>query len=468
MSDIRLTILSFYNRTPKILKKVLGIVVNKLPKRFLYGKQFYTTMKNIYSLEYASKDQLNCFQLNKLKEVLRYAYEHTEYYRQLFQSISFDPYSFSNIEDIKNIPFLDKEIVRKYNKQLMNRNISSNKVKYVTTGGSTGEPLGFYLDKDISIKEWAFMTSQWSRIGYVPGDKRVIIRGYVTTEDTEKKYMYNFIRNELILSSFHMTEKNLKYYLDLINDFKPDFIHAYPSTIYILAKFIKNNSINKIPKLKGILAGSENTYSYQRKLVEEVFKCRYYSWYGHSEKILLGGECEYSSCYHMFPQYGYMELVDSKGNTIKEEGKVGEIVGTGFLNTVMPFIRYKTGDLGVFTNEKCKCGRNYLLIKKVEGRLHEFIVTKSNNFISFTALNMHSNIYDHVLQYQFYQAKPGEVILKIVKDQEYTDKDTKQIIGELNRKFDGQVDIKVCFVSNIQLTKRGKHKTIEQKIDIKY
>lgn len=467
MTDIRLKILNLYDKMPEVFQIGISNSIKYLPDEIVYGSTFVKTKEEIRKTEFYSAEQIKNYQFKKLKQILIYSYENCEYYNDLFKSSGFNPYNFTNINDISKIPYLDKDIIRKNLKNILNKNYKSKNYRYVTTSGSTGIPLGFYLDRDISIKEWAFMTEQWKRIGYDLKDKRVVIRGLITNNGTNNKlWCKNLLRNELILSSFHMTDYNMGTYMELINEFKPQFIHCYPSSIYNLARFLNKNKNIKIPELKGILAGSENVYDYQRKFVEEVFQCRYYSWYGQSERVILAGECECSEYYHVYPQYGYIELVDEKGSIITENGKEGEIVGTSFLNKSMPFIRYKTGDIAEYTFIKCNCGRSYFLLKKVKGRLQEYIICKDKNLVSFTALNMHSNIFDNVKQYQFYQDKIGTVILRIVRDELYNNDDTELILYELNNKLKNQVDIIVEFVDKINLTVSGKYRTVEQKLNI--
>ena len=467
MSNLALDTYNFINKCPSIVKNNIGHFINLLPTSLIYGKTFNQTKELLQETDYWSLEKIREYQLIKVKEILSYSYANVPYYNKLLKHHSINVEKIANLEELTQIPCLDKETVKNNFNDLISKSLDKSHMRYVTTGGSTGNPMGFMINNDASVKEWAFMTNQWKRVGYRLKDKRVIIRGCVTNENEKDKiFFYNPIRNELILSSFHMTEENLKKYLELINRFNPEFIHCFPSSIDIIAKYIKQENIKEIPKCKAILASSENIFPDQRELVEEVFGCRYYSWYGHSEKVLLGGECEHSNYYHMFPQYGYMELVDFNGIPVTQEGEVGEIIGTGFLNTAMPFIRYKTGDMGIYTKEECRCGRKYPLIKKIEGRLQEFIISKKGNLISSSALNTHSDAYDNVKKFQFFQDKRGEVILKIVKNDNYTDKDTNKLITELDQKLGGQADFNIEFVSNVELTKRGKHKIIDQKLNI--
>jgi len=264
-----------------------------------------------------------------------------------------------------------------------------------------------------------------------------------------------------------MRDETFPKYIEKIKDFRPDFIHTYPSVITVLARFMRENDVESFPTVKALLCASENLYSWQRELLEKVFQCRIYSFYGHTELVTLAGECEKSTDYHIFNEYGITELIKPDGTPANNEGAIGEIVGTGFNNYAMPFIRYKTGDLAGCSCKECSCGRHYRLIKRVEGRLQEFIVAKDNHLISLQDMQI-SKIFDNVKQFQFYQDKKGEVVFNVIREDNYTQKDTKYIRKELHKRFGNDMKIEIRFVDHISRTKSGKYRFLEQKLEIKY
>src|SRR5690606_24049033 len=136
---------------------------------------------------------------------------------------------------------------------------------------------------------------------------------------------------------------------------------------------------------------------HQRERIEAAFNTRVYSWYGHSERVVLAGECESSSSYHHFPDYGILEIIDDQGRLCTKEGERGEIVGTGLLNYCMPLIRYRTGDYATRLESYCACERHWNRFCDVEGhRKQEMIVTRNGGRVSLAALNMHGDIFEKV------------------------------------------------------------------------
>ncbi|MCC7556434.1 MAG: phenylacetate--CoA ligase family protein, partial [Methanoculleus marisnigri] len=173
-----------------------------------------------------------------------------------------------------------------------------------------------------------------------------------------------------------------------------------------------------------------------------------------------------STHYHIFPEYGIVELIGRDGRPVEGPGAMGEVVATNLTNFVCPLIRYRTLDVAVLGTDACTCGRAYPMLERVEGRLQEFIVTKNRRFISMTAVNMHSDIFDNVAQFQFHQEKEGETLLRIVKKPGYGDRDTERILRELDRKFDGDVDVTIRFVDEIPRTRRGKYQFLIQELPL--
>jgi phenylacetate-CoA ligase len=430
---------------------------------------FFVFMKTYLFLKGSqnwSKERIGRYQTRKLRELINHAYRNVPYYIRLFDDNRIKPEDIKTQSDLQKIPFLTKELIRENFEDLKAKNFREASFEYVTTGGSTGIPLGFYYEKGKSRAiEWAFMKTQWDRVGYKFFNKTVILRGAIIPSASKGIFwQHSFFRRWFVLSSYHMTDENLPQYIEKIRTFKPKFFHAFPSSITLLAQFMKRNKVPSFPTLKAVLCGSENLYPWQRDLIQKTLNCRVYSWYGNSEQTVLAGECEYNSSYHIFPEYGIVELIDKNGNLVKKSDEMGEIVTTGLNNFAYPLIRYKTMDLGTFSDEECKCGRKYKLIKNIEGRLQEFIVTKTGRLISMTAINMHSDVFDHVKQFQFYQDNPGEVMLNIIKCASYSEIDTKYIHEELLKKMGNDVNLTLKFVDNIPQTRQGKHRFLIQNL----
>lgn len=429
----------------------------------MYGQEFNRMYDFLKESQWWDENKLKEYQLENLKSTIINAYENVPYYTKLFNEYGINAYGIQDFSDIEKIPYLTKEIIHENINDLYNKNYPKYKIEYKTTGGSTGIPMGLYQDKFYTRKiEHAFVTHMWSRVGYDKNinNKIVYLRGVHLKGEYEKDGKH------LFLNSFLLNNDNYLRYIERIEKFNPDFINGYPSSLYILSNFIIYNNIKvNIPNLKAILLTSENIYDFQREAIEKAFGKRTYSFYGHTERACIGGECEVSRNYHIHSEYGYTELINSEGKHVSKEGELGEIVCTSFINPVMPFIRYKTKDIAVNTLEKCKCGRNYMNIKRVEGRVQDFIFDKKGNVITFICQDEPFwAIKEKIYAYQYIQDSIGEILLNIQPREKLSNEEILTIHKEFNNIF-FNIDIDIKIVDNIPIGPNGKFRYLIQNIE---
>jgi phenylacetate-CoA ligase len=309
------------------------------------------------------------------------------------------------------------------------------------------------------------MRAQWRRVGYTEGARSAVLRGNIVERGL---WQHDFVNGTLMMSSYSLTLARLPAYVARLRQLKPKYLQAYPSSAAIVARHMLDTGEPPIAGLRAVLCGSETLFPEQRTLIEQAFGARVYSWYGHSEAVALGGECEHDTAIHLFPQYGYVELVDEEGEAVTERGATGEIVATSLHARAMPLIRYRTGDLAVLGAQACeRCGRPYQLLERIEGRVQEFVVTSTGRRISMTAINMHSPIFDNVFQFRFAQERPGEVSLRIVPKPSYSpEADDAQITRALMQKLGDDMALRLELVDEIPRGGRGKYRFLDQMLDL--
>lgn len=400
-------------------------------------------------------------QIYKLQYIVSYAYTHTKYYRRLFDEYGINVKKIQDFSDIEVIPFLTKDILKEHMEDMISDCIPRNKLLYVMTGGSTGNPLGFYITKETDQRRLAFTWHSWRPWGYKMGMPCAVLRGAVVKDGW---FHYNRGERYLYLSTYDMVDSNIEAYIDKLREFSPRFLRGYPSALEILARYIHREGVLvKGLKLKAIFTSSEVLLESQRRIIEDVFQCPIGDLYGNCEQVGFIANCQYDN-YHEYMEHSYLEYLKEDGSPAKD-GELGEIVGTSFINNAVPFIRYKTEDHALMgEGNHCSCGIQSRMIKRMQGRTGDSLKTKYGNLISITALNSHSDIFEHTVRIQYYQEKEGVVVLKIIPRSDYTEEDTKKIYAELGEKFKGQVELRLEFVDSIPLTPRGKYKYLDQRL----
>jgi phenylacetate-CoA ligase len=414
-----------------------------------------------------SADCLQAWQLAGLQKIVRLAWEKSPWYRRLFTSIGFHPDDLKSFEDFRRLPTIDRNVVRENLLDMCSREVNHPGVDRGSTGGTGGEPLVFYMGRERSSIEYAYLTTSWKRIGYAPGTPLAVFRGQVVPPDHHGfRHRYDPLLHHHYYSNFHMTDDTMQKYLSHVATIGPCFLHVYPSSAEALARCLKRHRLTPPNNIRGILSESEIVYPHQRDLIQSVFGRPLFSLYGHSEKLVLASECEYSTLYHVWPTYGYFELLDEKGQPITESGRRGEIVGTGFLDPTTLFIRYRTGDAATWIADHCDtCGRHHPIITDIRGhRVQEFLIADDGSEISWTAMNMHDDTFDHVRRFQFYQDSPGRGILRLIPTDGFCESDRKRILHNLDQKFSGRFRFTIELHDTISLSPRGKAIYVDQHI----
>ena len=433
--------------------------IRLVPFGLIAGKSYRKTLTRNTFFDKATREEIVAYKEGALREVLRYAVNQVPAYHAFREAVENLPPR----DALKEFPLLEKDELQRNMGNYLPRDFGKIPHYECSTGGTSGNQLKFYVDDNSQAVETAFMHRQWARVGYTTKSRKATFRGVAFPELSPGTYwQHNPIYNELQFSPFHMTEETLPLYIKKICRYSPAFFHGYPSAIDNLAEYVLRNSlVSELPPVKAVLLGSEGCLPGQRERIEAAFQTRAFSWYGHSERIILAGECERSSIYHQFPDYGYLEIIGDDGTHCDNEGERGELVGTGFLNRSLPLIRYRTGDYATRHESKCECGRFWDRFADVQGRWNqEMIIGRNGARISIAALNMHGPLFEKVIRYQYAQELAGSCRMKLMVAPDFTEGDRLAIENAYKAKVGDELEWKVEIVESIPLTERGKLKLL--------
>jgi len=432
-------------------------------KEIKESSKIYFLLKENMSWNNFSPDKrviLN-FQKKKLKYILEYAYNHSIYYKKLFDENCID---IKNLSNFYNIPLLDKEIIRKNKTQLICKNIYKTKFYIMNTGGSTGEPMEFPVSYLAGFADKIHQQFIFEMIGYVKGDKIFAFDGSTVPKNLRDKNKYWIIKNRkdipygrLSYSSLYLNKNTIKYYVAHLLDSKPSIIRGYPSFINEIAVYLLENEIKVNFMIKGIQLTAENTFGWQIKNIKKAFNTNnIFFQYGHSEVCIYAFTKDNNCEYYCSPFYGLTEVIGVDGKHVRR-GEVGEVVATSFYNMALPFIRYRTGDLALFNGED---DDGISRLKKIMGRAQDYLYNKNGEKILITGIvfGQHYHAFRNIKKWQIQQNKPGEIIINLVRGEKFSLKDKEEIINKF--KNIAGIDVKFNFVDKFKLTKRGKFKFV--------
>lgn len=454
-----------YNKIPIGLLNIAAPVYNLLPDSVRFTKTFSREWNELERISALTDDEIEKEQEMKLQKIINYAYEHVPYYKKLFDKNGIEPGDIMTRKDLEKIPLLSKNMLMEHREELLSDEYRKEQLIHVTSSGTTGVPVGFYVEKESHMRDWAYMYFMFRDYGLKPKSKRLVLRGKPFKEKQRgKKYQWDAFKRELSIDIFSMNEQSLEEYCKAIEKYKPEFAHGYMSAMYTLCKYIEKRPGGLKHRFKGFIATSEMLVDEQRNYVETILGMPVLTFYGMSERVIWATQRHSDQRYIVAPLYGVTEIVDSDGKRIEEANQTGELVGTGLLNYGMPLIRYKTGDMCSWSE------RGILNTIQGRSRYDQFIAEDGSYIpVAYCTYCIHSDVFKNVIRYQLYQEKKGEVIIKVVPAKEYTESDSRKILKEFEEKTEksgGQLQYRIKIVSEIVPKKNGKLLLVDQRLKL--
>jgi phenylacetate-CoA ligase len=266
LSTIQANIISIRKSLPLPLRIGYGWVKRKISPHWLWeNKRFQDYFDFLQKSQWWSLDELKAYQLEQLKELVKFAYEKVPYYQRSFREKRVHPADIKTLDDIQLLPLITKEEVRNHLDEFIPIDVDRSKLRIWVTGGSSGLPLSVYLDNYYSsMIEEAFSLRQRLWAGYKKYDRKVnLTRVAPGNFFADRCWDYNNNENEIILKSHDMSEKNMFEFVEVINEFKPLFLVGYPSALEIFSRCIIRNKL-VLPAIKAIFSGSESLFPGQR------------------------------------------------------------------------------------------------------------------------------------------------------------------------------------------------------------
>ena len=476
MADMLSSLSSLWKQQSLRVRTGYGWLKRRFVPHYIWDKEYFKRLYQwLQETQWWSKDQLEEYQLEQLQALVKHAYENVPYYRHAFDERRLKPQDITSLDDLRKLPLLTKEDVRNNSEDLLSRGVDREGLRLYTTGGSTGVPLSVYHDRHTTVlRESAFILRQWNWAGYRLGDRFATLRGDLITRSDRSGarawWDYNTDGNELVFSSGDMSEESMHQYVELLREFNPRFIYAYPSSLEILARFMKRHGVNDIG-VEAIFCSSETVYGMQRELIESQFGCKILDYYGLTEYVAGAAECEQHEGYHVNMEYGILELINKDGEPVAEAGTLGRVVGTGFGNYSMPLLRYSTDDLAVYSSGRCSCKRESTLIQGFRGRVREMVVSNTGRLVPFLAIyDGHTPVWTKIRELQFLQEREGELVVRIARAPSFSESEiARELLEELYERLDEEeFSVKVIFVDRVPRTQRGKLGFLEQKLPIEF
>lgn len=377
-----------------------------------------TTMRRLDHLEHSQwwpRDRIESQQSAHLQSLVMHAYTHVPYYRRMFDVYGISPTGIRSHEDLHKLPILTRDDIRSHADDLMSDAIPQNQLRAGSSGGTTGEKLCFYSTRQerltYAYARWA-LTLEWTGVNL--GEKHVSIRQQRASGATieQPPGLSHRLQRLTRVDVMSVREENLATIVRLLQRIRPRTIHSYPSTLVLIASFIKSQGLC-CPEIPSVCVAGERTSERQRDILTAVFGSVPFIRYGSNEMHEVAGQCEIKDGLHILAEDFIIEVVDSQGRSVPP-GTPGHLLITSLHNYGQPFIRYAPGDIGSMRSAACPCGRGLPLMDPLIGRTREFLQSASGARVAATDVPLEPLLPDGVVQYQLVQQTLDRFLLKVV------------------------------------------------------
>lgn len=379
--------------SPYLLRKLLV----HIPFNFRYGSVYSEFVRKVKESKNWSEEELESYIVTNFDRIFQHS-KRFKLYKDKYEKSGVLDLQVKSLNDIKKIPILTRDEIRE--------GVSDFKgFYYESTGGTTGNPLQLYLDKNAWAREWAHYHSIWGEVGYKHTDAKFVLK----RQNAKDKFIrYNFAHNDYIVNPYKMTNNNIDEFFHILTTRNVKYFHGYPSAINDFLKDLERKISREQKEIlqKQIVCCfycSEYPLPHIVDYLKNEWGIDFISYYGHTEVCVLAAAIKNELEYLPLHTYGYVEIEDTM------------LLGTSYHNFDMPLIRYNTDDL--------VCAKRYTngIVKsfKIEqGRIIDVIYDKNDLKITIHRLIMGASnkIFNHVNYIQVFQEKKGFITFLISQD----------------------------------------------------
>jgi len=348
----------------------------------------------------------------KIRTLIHYCYNHVKYYRELFKTYGIKPEDINSAEDLKNIPFLTKEQLRSRFWDFLPRSLPHCCVS--RTSGSTGVPLCLLSDNNSKIFNSAAVIRYRRALG-IPLIFGPILTPLKNEGQPDRKPHWTFIQGihkTYYINPYKESTENIEYAEKISAKLRhPAIIGITPAIRALAYKICDGIFPSFLPRV--VITTGESLEPEHRQLLENTFRCKVADIYACNEAGDIAWQCEMCNGYHINDENVIVEIF-TQGKNAKPD-QVGEIVITNLNRYAMPIIRYKNGDLAALSQERCSCGRQLPLLKKIAGRTGEDITTPDGRKLPWNQMKSLMN-HPWIRQFQIVQQKDGSLKVKYASE----------------------------------------------------
>lgn len=424
----------------------------------------YNYLKNDRSLKYVAEiesfnkrslEDIQKYQLEKIRFIADYASKNTSYYRRLFKKIGLDNPQNLSWEEYAHIPLLTKDIIREEQDNLISSQFKESELRKTATGGTTASPIPFYSDWDSMYRKRSATIAFDKWLGYKPGLQSAYLwqarQDMIELKGFKQKLLNTLVHRNLFLAGSPLDDLIMEKYYQMLKVLSPKLLQAYPGPLEIFSQFLLDNGYHL--DIPAVSSTAEPLYDRQSRLIEKVFGGKPFNWYGAREAGRIASECKEHDGMHINAYGLYLEI----NQVSYGEKGFGSIILSDLWNIGMPMLRYEIGDVGIMTDKPCPCGCKLPRLMDMYGRVNDtFINSKGQKIPGVWFPNQFVRSCDEIKQMQVLQHAITVFELRIVKADKFSEETVRWLEDKLDEFMQEKNSVTFTYVSEIQKEKSGK------------
>ncbi len=355
------------------------------------------------------------------------------------------------MRDLSALPILTKATVQQHLTEFRSDLAPGMQCSTVHTSGTTGAGLIFPMTLEAEREQWAVWWRYRSRFGIDRKTWYAHFYGKTIVPQSQSEppfWRVNWPGRQILFSAYHMSQRNLGLYIDELNRRQPPWIQGYPSILALLATYITENRARLTYRPRVVTTGAETLLPHQKRLIEMAFETSCRQHYGLTEGVANISECPEGKL-HVDEDYALVEFIPIGPYRYR-------IVGTGFTNFAFPLIRYDSGDVAELPElaVTCRCGRAGRVVKSIDGRIEDYVVTADGRKIGRLDHIFKDMI--NIKEAQVAQDRVDAVVFRIVRGARYSERDEHLLLQEARLRLGSAIDIQLAYVESLARTETHK------------
>jgi phenylacetate-CoA ligase len=386
-----------------VARRVVFPAVAGISRRGFWGR-VHGRLAELEQSQWYPAERIREVQLRRVQELVRHAAASVPFYRDRFCSIGLEPGDVTSLDVYATIPPLTRQDVRAHRAALVAEGWS-DRVEENATGGSSGEPIRFAVDRTESWSRAAMAIRHNRWAGWSIGDRAGFVwgapRDLASTGGLKDRVAEACLAPVHLLNAFEITPESVRGFLGRLRRRRAEVLFGYAGSLAEVARVAQAEG-ERVPSLRTVVSSAEALTPARRRIIEEWSGCPVHDRYGARETGLIASECEERNGLHVAWEDVLVELEPAGLGTSR-------VLVTKLNSYGMPFLRYDIGDFAQWREGECPCGRQAPRLAMEGCRDTDFLVSADGARVSGSALTLIVRDLPALGTVQLHQATRDEV-----------------------------------------------------------